>query len=150
VWHEQELTYSVLFPIAHPIFGGGANSPEEVFGNWLLEGAQAAGVRDLSLERGGKGRDPLGIGPAPCFASTSRMELKWHGVKWVGSARRLGQAAMLQHGAIRMGPAGDKLEEWLTGNVIADNRPWHELPSAERLAQCLEAALREKLDALVR
>lgn len=143
VWHEQELTYSVLFPIAHPLFEGGAKGPEELFGTWLLEGAQAAGIENLALERGKLGRDPLGVGAAPCFASTSRHELTWHGKKWVGSARRLTAHALLQHGAIRLGPAGDRLEEWLTGERVEDGRPWEVLPTPETLARHLETAFRD-------
>jgi len=145
VWHEDELTYSVIFPLAHPIFHGGSRSPEEVFGTWLLESAERAGVRGLTIERGILGRDPLGVGAAPCFASTSRHELKWYGEKWVGSARRLGQYALIQHGAIRLGPAGDKLQKWLAGIETRDDRPWGELPSAERLAEALEGGMRELL-----
>ncbi|MEN9307671.1 MAG: hypothetical protein RL173_1603 [Fibrobacterota bacterium] len=141
VWHEQELTYSVIFPIQHPLFQNGARSPEDVFGQWLLTGAERAGVTNLALARGTGSRDPLGLGPAPCFASTSRSELKWHGTKWVGSARRVGQKALLQHGAIRLGPAGDKLEKWLTGNCPADDRPWASLPSEQILAGELVMAL---------
>ncbi|MBK8802989.1 MAG: hypothetical protein IPN71_13235 [Fibrobacteres bacterium] len=147
VWHQDELTYSVVFPIDHPLFQGGARSPEEVFGLWLLESGKAAGIESLSLERGGSSRDPLGLGPAPCFASTSRHELKWHGLKWVGSARKLGQKALLQHGSIRLGPAGDRLESWLTGlPLAADTRPWHVLPSADSLAQQLMNGLILALD----
>lgn len=139
VWHEQELTYSVIFPLAHPVFE--KRSPEDFFGSWLLDGARRAGVAGLSLERGTGSRDPLGLGAAPCFASTSRSELKWHDKKWVGSARRLGQTALLQHGAIRLGPAGDNLERWLTGTTPTDDRPWNTLPSPEILAQHLALAL---------
>lgn len=145
VWHEDELTYSVIFPLEHPIFEGGRRGPDEVFGNWLWEAGRRAGIDGLSLERGGSSRDPLGLGPAPCFASTSRHELKWLGVKWVGSARRLGKHALLQHGAIRLGPAGDKLERWLTGTAPEDLRPWSTLPSADLLAQSLIEMLQEKL-----
>lgn len=146
VWHEQELTYSVIFPIGHELFQNGLRSPEDVFGQWLLTGAQSAGVTDLALERGSGGRDPLGLGPAPCFASTSRSELKWHGVKWVGSARRLGQKALLQHGAIRLGPAGDKLENWLVGNCPVDDRPWSTLPSENLLAEHLVKAMLDMVE----
>lgn len=144
VWHEEELTYSVVFPLAHRLFKGA--SPEDAFGHWLLEGARRAGVRNLSLERGSGSRDPLGLGAAPCFASTSRSELKWHGAKWVGSARRVGQAALLQHGAIRLGPAGDNLERWLTGQCPVDDRPWTELPPIEALAAQLVQTLQEMVD----
>lgn len=146
VWHEQELTYSVVFPIGHELFQNGKRSPEDAFGQWLLTGASNAGVTELSLERGSKGRDLLELGAAPCFASTSRSELKWHGVKWVGSARRLGQMALLQHGAIRLGPAGDRLEQWLTGKSPVDDRPWSMLPTPEILAQSLALSLLGMLD----
>ncbi|MCB9495540.1 MAG: hypothetical protein H6686_01455 [Fibrobacteria bacterium] len=145
VWHEEELTYAVIFPLEHPVFRDGSRSPEEVFGNWLLHAAESAGVRDLSLERGKASRDPLGIGAAPCFASTSRHELKWHGRKWVGSARRLGLKCLLQHGAIRLGPAGDRLQLWLSGRPVVDDRPWGDLPSAEALAAHLEEGMRRVL-----
>ena len=147
VWHEDELTYSVIFPLDHPIFQGENRTPESVFGTWLLESSQAAGVRGLAIERGTLGRDPLGLGAAPCFASTSRHELKWYGEKWVGSARRLGHACLIQHGAIRLGPAGDKLQKWLAGVDTSplDERPWPELPSAETLAEALVEGMQEQI-----
>jgi lipoate-protein ligase A len=147
VWHEDELTYSVVFPLAHPVFLEGNRSPEEFFGGWLLEAGLCAGIDGLSLERGGFGRDPLGLGAAPCFASTSRHELKWRGLKWVGSARRLGQKALLQHGAIRLGPAGDRLESWLTDRAVVDDRPWSTLPSPRILADHLGRTLLERVAA---
>ncbi len=146
VWHEQELTYCVVFPIRHPLFLSGSQSPEDVFGNWLRTSAERSGVTNLSLERGSSHRDPLGLGAAPCFASTSRSELKWHGKKWVGSARRLGQHALLQHGAIRLGPAGDKLEKWLTGKVLEEDRPWQSLPTPEALSEQLVWTMLEMLE----
>ncbi len=147
VWHQDELTYSVVFPIDHPIFRQGARSPEEFFGQWLLEAGRAVGIEGLSLERGSSSRDPLGLGAAPCFASTSRHELKWFGVKWVGSARKLGQKALLQHGSIRLGPGGDRLEQWLTGfPPTPDHRPWHTLPPATQLADQLAQDLIHALE----
>lgn len=137
VWHEDELTYSVVLPLRHPAFDEGRTTPEALLGRWLLESGTAAGIDGLSLERGGSSRDPLGLGAAPCFASTSRHELKWHGMKWIGSARRLGKHSLLQHGAIRLGPAGDKLETWLGGNPPPDPRPWSDLPSPQVLAHAI-------------
>jgi len=147
VWHEEELTYGVLLPLSHPLFQEGRPGPEEMLGEWLLAGARQAGVRDLAIERGKLGRDPLGVGAAPCFASTARHELTWHGKKWVGSARRLTTHALLQHGSIRLGPSGDRLQEWLTGEPVFDDRPWQELPSPEVLAKSLEADFRARLAA---
>jgi len=143
VWHQDELTYSVVFPLDHPVFQGGQRGPEEFFGAWLLESGRRAGIQDLSLERGGSNRDPLGLGPAPCFASTSRHELKWRGMKWVGSARRLGKTSLLQHGSIRLGPGGDRLETWLTGVRPRDDRPWQTLPAPQVLASHLADTLRD-------
>lgn len=137
VWHEEELTYSVLMPREHPAAARAPGGFEQLLGEWLCEAGRNAGISDLALERGKLGRDPLGIGRAPCFASVSRMELTWKGLKWVGSARRLGQCAVLQHGAIRLGPAGDKLQAWLGGSGEDDPRPWQELPSIEALADAL-------------
>jgi len=145
VWHQDELTYAVVFPLDHPAFQGGRLGPEEFFGAWLLESGRRAGIQDLSLERGGSTRDPLGLGPAPCFASTSRHELKWRGIKWVGSARRLGKRAMLQHGSIRLGPGGDRLEAWLTGTRPQDDRPWRTLPSPDALALHLAETLGDRI-----
>jgi lipoate-protein ligase A len=136
VWHEDELTYSVVLPLDLPRLAQG-RSPDEVVGRWLLDAGTAVGIEGLSLERGGGSRDPLGLGAAPCFASTSRNELKWLGSKWVGSARRIGKHCLLQHGAIRLGPAGDRLEIWLGGTPPPDPRHWSSLPSAERLARSL-------------
>ena len=145
VWHEDELTYAVILPRQHPCFLAG-KAVEQVLGEWLLEGARRAGVRNAGLKRGEPGRNHLGIGISPCFASTGRYEITWCGRKWIGSARRITSHALLQHGSIRLGPGGDRLWEWLTGGAVADPRPWSELPGISRLADGLESAFRELLE----
>ena len=63
----------------------------------ILEGARLLGL-DLDLERGTLGKS--GARDKPCFASVSRHEISYCGRKVVGSAQRIGEGAMLQHGSI--------------------------------------------------
>jgi lipoate-protein ligase A len=53
----------------------------------------------------------------PCFTSSARYEIEWHGRKLVGSAqRRFGDGerdVVLQHGSILCGPAHKRLVDYL-------------------------------------
>ena len=99
VLHDDEVTYSVVMPIADQ---DGARSLTEHY--HLIGLALAAAFAHLGLavqlarpQRSAKERQA----PSPaCFAALSRYELSVSGKKMVGSAQKRGQRALLQHGSI--------------------------------------------------
>ena len=100
VLHDQEVTYSVVMPIAL------ADGPHTITEHYRRIGmALAAALQSLGLPvhlarpriRAVPTRTPAS--PA-CFAALSRYELSSAGKKMVGSAQKRAQRALLQHGSI--------------------------------------------------
>jgi lipoyl(octanoyl) transferase len=114
ILHAQELTYSVAFP-------SGRKSILQVYNDIsraLVSGLRSFGV-DVSLQRlqpdfRATYRNPSSI---PCFTSSARYEIEWHGKKLVGSAQRRfsdgEREVVLQHGSILCGPAHRRLADLL-------------------------------------
>lgn len=99
VLHDDEVTYSVVMPIASE------DGPQTLTEHYHLIGLALAeafthlglGVRLARPQRAVKERHA----PSPaCFAALSRYELSVAGKKLVGSAQKRGQQALLQHGSI--------------------------------------------------
>ncbi len=100
VLHDDEVTYSVVMPIAAQ--DGASRTLTEHY--HLIGLALAEAFTHLGLavclarpQRSIKTRQA----PSPaCFAALSRYELSVSGKKLVGSAQKRGQRALLQHGSI--------------------------------------------------
>jgi lipoate-protein ligase A len=109
VLHSEELTYSLILPPEHPIQRSG--SALEYVGKALVRGLSAFGVNAQIIERG----HPLEGLPdkASCFVRASRWEVCARGKKIVGSAQRVLNGALLQHGSILCGPDHLRLASFL-------------------------------------
>jgi lipoate-protein ligase A len=94
VLHWGDLTYAVVLPATT---GRDLSNLYKLISECIIEGARLVGI-ELDLERGTLGRS--GARDKPCFASVSRHEISYRGRKVVGSAQRIGEGAMLQHGSI--------------------------------------------------
>ena len=112
VLHWDELTYSVVWPVE--ALGGGLEDSFQLIGRCLVAGLQRFGI-DATLERSRPARDrrrERELSP-PCFASTSRWEVKYLGRKLIGSAQRRIKNAVLQHGSLLLGPEHKQLLDLL-------------------------------------
>lgn len=120
ILHAQELTYSVTLP-------AGRKTILQVYndiGRALVHGLKLFGV-DVALQRSQPDfrsayRQPSSI---PCFTSSARYEIEWHGRKLVGSAQRRfsdgEHESILQHGSILCGPAHRRLADLLALDDLA-------------------------------
>lgn len=144
VLHWQELTYSAIFSADSDLFGSRIEETYGVIGACLVAGLRRFGI-DVDLEkaqvrppRPRKGRAAL-----PCFSSMARSEVKWAGRKLVGSAQRRFPGAVLQHGSIVIGPAHEKLVDWL---CIGEKQrvQWRDRLRAD--SACLEECTGEPVD----
>jgi len=111
---DLELTYSVVgaetdFPGADDLF--------ETY-RWIGT-ALAAGLRTLGVPAAMVPVKPSSSHamPAFCFARTGSYELEVDGRKLVGSAQRRQGAGFLQHGAVMLGAAFDRLRRVFPGEV---------------------------------
>ncbi len=95
VFHSQDITYSVITPLVN-------NSPQQIY-EWIHQ-ALHKGLLNLDIdsqfEQNKFTKTIQGEIPKTCFSSSARWELKIASKKLVGSAQRVGQRAILQHGSI--------------------------------------------------
>jgi lipoate-protein ligase A len=144
VLHWNELTYSLLWPENEPFAGGVSESCRRI-GQCLVEGLRQFGV-DAVLEPGDRPGSPPRASTAarqPCFASTSRWEVKCGGKKLIGSAQRRTRGGVLQHGSLLLGPEHLRLSELMRGGSTALPRTstylghWVEQIDTGALTDCL-------------
>jgi len=116
VLHDQELTYSVIVPEAHPMMPTSVNESYRVISMGLLEGFRELGLQAemVSLADEEKKGTFEPMGSAACFDSPSWYELVVEGRKVVGSAQVRQQHVILQHGSILLDLDTDLLFSVLT------------------------------------
>jgi len=110
ILHAEELTYSV-------VMNSGGKSVIEIYN--LISEAIVAGLNflgaDVELETSMPdfSKSYKDYRSIPCFAITSKYEVKYKGRKLVGSAQRRYGDVVLQHGSILIGEFHKKLPEFL-------------------------------------
>jgi lipoyl(octanoyl) transferase len=95
VFHNKELTYSVIIPESHEFAKGSVTETYKNISKGLLEGLNHVGV----LASFSPGSQEKSISSA-CFEATSKYEIVLGGKKIVGSAQTRKQGVLLQHGSI--------------------------------------------------
>ncbi|MFN0150232.1 MAG: biotin/lipoate A/B protein ligase family protein [bacterium] len=135
VLHDADLTYALVARHDDPVFGGSRFASQRVIGEALALALAILGVKaDLATGDGGRGgganlrgdgahnsalaTDARRTAP-PCFSSAAREEIGVGGRKLLGSARREGRSAFLQHGSLPIvtGPAA--IARFLPGDDAA-------------------------------
>jgi lipoyl(octanoyl) transferase len=100
VLHDQEVTYSVVMPLALDDAPHSITEHYRRIGMALAAALQALGL-PVHLARPQVRATPTRAPASPaCFAALSRYELSVAGKKIVGSAQKHAQRALLQHGSI--------------------------------------------------
>lgn len=98
VFHEDDLTYSLVSREDTPPFSPGILGTYLMISRCILEGIGGLGVRAEMAETG---RSSGGEGPeSHCFSSPSRYEILVDGRKICGSAQTRSNGAFLQHGSL--------------------------------------------------
>jgi lipoate-protein ligase A len=114
ILHAEELTYSLVME-------AGRRSILQVYNE--ISRALVCGLRLFGVEVTLQKSQPnfregyQHASSIPCFTTSARYEIEWHGRKLVGSAQRRfddgEHDVVLQHGSILCGPAHKKLAEYL-------------------------------------
>lgn len=113
VLHARELTYSIVMPLANDASGYHHQLALTV-GQALCYGLQSLGA---DVEWVPKGRSVTGKHSELCFTTVARGEILWRGKKVVGSAQRVLDNAVLQHGSILLDDGHEKITElWINSN----------------------------------
>ena len=120
VLHAQELTYSICIPSKSEEFGMHHEIAARI-GQSLCYGLQSLGA---DVQWMNKGRKVVGHRTPLCFASVARGEILWQGKKVVGSAQRVMDDVILQHGSILLDNAHQQIVDLLknsqtsSGNIL--------------------------------
>lgn len=145
ILHRHDLTYSVTCPIE----GSSAAARRKYFekiGRGIVAGLDAAGIRADLSEHVGSSR-----GPGWCFEREFGVDIEWNARKICGSAQRVSEGALLQHGSMFLkenlelmsilAPRSDSGEAFVTVEEARGAGM-----TFEELAGCLEQGFRETLD----
>ena len=98
VYHDKEVTYSVIVADDDPIMAGSVHEAYFNINQGLAKGLTVLGI-DTEFEKSKFEPDREKI-KSPCFTSAARFELNYQGRKIVGSAQRKFDNVLLQHGSI--------------------------------------------------
>jgi lipoate-protein ligase A len=95
VFHNQELTYSVIIPESHKFAKGSVTETYKNISKGLLEGLKKAGI-PVDFSHGNRDK----MNSSACFTATSKYEIVLARKKIVGSAQMRKKGVLLQHGSI--------------------------------------------------
>jgi lipoate-protein ligase A len=114
IYHAHELTYSIILDAA----GRSAREVYQYLSRGILAGLHLMGI-DATLSGmdehlPGLHDNPLSI---PCFSTSTRSEIQWHGKKIVGSAQRRYGNIILQHGSFLLGKEHRRICEYLSPQI---------------------------------
>ncbi len=132
VLHGDDLTYAVVMPKPE---GSRLQETYNLISEILVDGLASMGAA-LDIERGKTGRTHMV--QRPCFASVSRYEVTDAGRKVVGSAQRVGERAVLQHGSIPLGHGYLRVVDYMNVSPGDRQRLRDEMEAA---TSCLEVVL---------
>jgi len=98
VLHDQELTYSIIVPEAHPFINkGGVMDAYRAISRGIIT---AFNLLDIVAVLTPEEQYRAGLAPGSCFDSSTAYEIQVDGKKVVGSAQLRRDGIILQHGAI--------------------------------------------------
>jgi lipoate-protein ligase A len=115
IFHAEEWTYSMVGRLDDPEWGGAQRQTFERIGALLRDSLAVLGIESELARASGGGTAPRGQGraAAPCFATTTRLELIRGGRKLVGSAQRRGARAFIQQGSLLLSDGHLRLTDYL-------------------------------------
>lgn len=106
LYHNVELTYSVVAPITNEHVSGSIIESYRKIATALVEGLRLAGCEVYLAPTG----DPTRMRVNPvCFDNPSDYELMYNGRKLVGSAQTRRSGALLQHGSLPIASPAEEL-----------------------------------------
>lgn len=145
ILHLHDLTYSVTRPASGDEIAEGKKTFEFV-GRGI-----AAALRYLGVEAVLSEHDGAGGTVGWCFEREFGVDIEWRGRKICGSAQRISEGSLLQHGSLFLRSNLD-LMSILTGQemshegfVTVSEAAGREV-SFEELSRCLESGFREAMD----
>ncbi len=123
VWHETELTYSIVAGIEHPLVSG---SISEALRKVSMPMVKAMNILDIPVSVSSSDRHRAGgprIQSNPCFTSHGKWEVGTpDGRKLVGSAQARSRGIFLEHGSILFLNDQMKILDYLPQNTSSNQK----------------------------
>jgi len=114
VWHDRELTYSLVSPLPSPLFPASLTETVAVIGRVLAGGLQALGLPAQLSAVAFPATRRADARPSPfCFDAPARHEVCAGGKKLIGSAQRRWRDRFLQQGSILLRHDAGAVARWL-------------------------------------
>jgi|WetSurMetagenome_2_1015567.scaffolds.fasta_scaffold96150_2 lipoyl(octanoyl) transferase len=113
VLHEEDITYSCIFPNSMPSMGKSVIETYAIISKCLTAGLEKARIRCNSHDSFDDLRDTMREVKLPCFLAPNRKEIMVNGRKLVGSAQKRIDLGVLQHGSIPFTDAYRRLPDYL-------------------------------------
>lgn len=122
ILHAEEITYSVVLPASSHFYSEQILPSYKILSNALVTGLLllSPAIHFEQTDKVLKTNYTRGFDNLPCFSSSIQYEISANDKKLVGSAQRRFKNALLQHGAILIGPEHLKLVDYFT--EAADNK----------------------------
>jgi lipoyl(octanoyl) transferase len=108
VYHDREVTYSIVLPPKDPILKNTTVGIYAVFASAFLKALKDLG---LQAEMSSKPSSIEGASKLLCFGSVSQCEVTIQGKKVIGSAQRRAECGFIQQGSILLDGRQSPLEE---------------------------------------
>ncbi len=108
ILHDDELTYSIIVPKGFRLSGQSVPKSYLYISMGLVKAFQNLGL-DAKLLPGTRGY----IKNPSCFSSASKFEIACNETKFIGSAQKRKEGAILQQGSILLGPAYKRIDKYL-------------------------------------
>lgn len=111
VLHANEITYSVVTRI--PISSSASNLYRDIH-LLIIDVLRKSGKIELDFEKSQPNFNNFyksEVSSLSCFASSARYEIEFNGKKLVGSAQKVSDSVLLQHGSILLGNAYEIISE---------------------------------------
>ena len=112
ILHAEELTYCMVFPATHPLQESSVNAVYRQISNALLHGLHLFGAKAIEPVESRSAHKNYDHNVA-CFSSSVNFEIAAKNRKLIGSAQRRFKEGILQHGSLLIGPAHEKLIDYL-------------------------------------
>lgn len=119
ILHAEEITYSVVLPANSRFYSEQILPSYKTISNALVAGLMllSPAIRFEQTDKALKTNYTKGFDNLPCFSSSIQYEISANGKKLVGSAQRRFKNALLQHGAILIGPEHLNLVDYFTDSA---------------------------------
>jgi lipoate-protein ligase A len=120
VLHDNDFTYTIIVPVAHPVFKLERIESYHVF-HRAIKNALAELGKDTNLSE----REDLPVDRATmqCFSSPTRYDVVADGIKFAGAAQRRTKNGILHQGSIKLAAADgnkNKLADFFLKNIKSE------------------------------